>query len=47
MVNTRTPNKREIADILRTVAAWIDASGNDTITIDLTLTFNKCKEAEE
>jgi len=45
-LNTKTPQKKAIAKILRSVADWIETSGNQTITIDLTLTFNKCKKAE-
>ena len=44
-LSTMTPNKKEIAGILRAVATWIEASGNQTITLDLHVTFNKCKEA--
>lgn len=45
-MNTKTPKKKEIAKILRAVADWIEASSNQTITIDLNLTFNPCKKEE-
>lgn len=45
-LNTKTPQKKEIANILRAVADWIEASSNQTITIDLNLTFNQGKEAK-
>lgn len=45
-LSSKTPNKKEVSTILRAIADWIETSSNQTITIDLTLIFNKCEEAD-
>lgn len=42
-INTKTPNKKEIAAILEAIANWIRVSGNQTITISLDISFNQCE----
>jgi hypothetical protein len=38
--NLRTHQKAELAKVLRAIADWVEICGNETVTIDLKLTFN-------
>lgn len=41
-----SPNKKELADLLRAIARLIEVSSNQTVTVTATITFNPCEEAE-
>ncbi|MBA7685890.1 hypothetical protein ES703_94321 [subsurface metagenome] len=45
-MNVNTPNKKPLAELLRAIATMIEASSNQTVTVNATVNFNKCKEAE-
>ena len=42
----RTYCKREIAQVLRAIADWIETCQNKSVTVHLEVTFNTDKEAE-
>ena len=46
-INVQTPQKKEIANILRSVADMIEKSGNDTVTVKADIDFNKSKSKKE
>jgi len=46
MINTESPNKKELAELLRAIAAMIETSSNQTVTVNATITFNPREEAE-
>jgi hypothetical protein len=40
-MNVNSPNKRELAEILRRIADLIEASSNDSVTVILNVQFKK------
>jgi len=42
-ISVSTPNKNEIAEVLKAIANWIKESSNETILIDLAVTFEAKK----
>lgn len=44
-MNINTPNKKVLAEVLRSIATMIAASTNQTVTVNMTVTFNPCKKA--
>lgn len=40
-IHMRTPQKKQMAGIFRAIAEDIEASANETISIDLKVTYNK------
>lgn len=43
-ISMKSPSKKEISEILNAVSKLIEVSSNETISIDLELTFNKDKK---
>ena len=43
-INMKTPNKKEIADILRAVSESIEVSVNETVEVDLEVVFTVTKK---
>lgn len=46
-INVKTPQKREIANLLRSVADMIEGSSNDTVTVTSEITFNKSNKKKD
>ena len=42
-----SPNKKELADLLRSIAHLIEVSSNQTVTVTMAITFNPCKKEED
>jgi len=42
-IDMQTPNKQQLAQVLKAIADMIATSGNDTVTVNLTVTFNPPK----
>lgn len=42
VLNTKTAAKKEVADILRAIATWMENSGNKTINVSVEVHFNDC-----
>ena len=43
-IKVKTPNKKEISELLRAAALMIEKCGNETITLDMDLRFNTKRE---
>lgn len=46
-INIQTPNKSELAQVLRSIANLIESSSNDTIIVFLEAIFNKSKKKRD
>jgi len=46
LVDLKTPHKKEMAEILRAIASIIEVSKNKIVTVNATVIFNPCNEAE-
>jgi hypothetical protein len=44
-VNLKTPHKKPLADVLRSIALIIEGSTNETVTVDLRVTLNAKEKA--
>jgi len=46
-VNLKSPHKKQLANVLRSIGDMIEASGNDTITVTLEVIFNQREKAPQ
>ena len=46
-INVQTPQKKEIANLLRSIADMIENSSNDTVTVKGEIEFNKSKSKKD